>query len=115
MNKFDTDTMNALTDRARNERDVVLYRALSIFGDPNKTQRLAERACTVCFYLRRGGLSGQAFTAWSCLNCEQLQPEWHNTAHPRLCEGCAKKLNCCQKCGADMDLRSRMKQMNKRR
>lgn len=72
--------------------------------DPNPNARRVAGLCRTCMYLR-GGMAGQAFTAWACGICatEGMHP---NTNTPRVCKECATAHQLCVQCGGDVALRS---------
>jgi len=65
--------------------------------DTEQKSRQYQRECCWCFY--RGGLTGAAFTEWSCRSCEKPQVMHPNTAVPALCNVCADYLSACVHCG----------------
>jgi hypothetical protein len=77
--------------------------------DARMESRQRDQECKYCFYFRRGGMAGQAFTEWNCAVCggEQMHP---NTACPKVCKDCSKKLELCTQCGADLEGRVNKKQ-----
>lgn len=87
-----------------NHRDVEQMRSnLEKFdADPDKETRLSECECRTCYYLRRERLAGHAFTMYRCSHCgeEKRHP---NTAVPVICPECARKIQVCTVCGADLD------------
>jgi hypothetical protein len=76
--------------------------AESLLHDPEKERRLAEQRCILCYYTIR--ISGQAFTAYKCGECS-TEFMHHNTSVPKLCLECARKLNLCAECAAEIEFR----------
>lgn len=74
--------------------------------DPQQKIRRENRECQVCYYMRSGTLSGQAFTPFECRECGGVF-QHHTTRVPILCDACADKLNVCRRCQADMNLTRR--------
>jgi hypothetical protein len=74
-------------------------------ADKDKTQRHASRLCTVCFYLRRGGLVTHGFVKYTCRICD-VEVQHPNGAAPKICFACSDKHNMCCKCMAHIDLES---------
>ncbi len=107
--KFTALQVNHANEMANNAKDNVVSRALNVFQDPQREKRLKECLCLACAYIRQGMLAGQTFTRWTCAACEKPQPEWPNTAVPKLCLECADRYGLCVRCIADLDLRARRK------
>ena len=49
----------------------------------------------------KGMLAGQGFREFTCVLCGK-HDVWSNTNVPKFCYSCSKKLNMCQRCGADL-------------
>lgn len=96
------------TEQGRRYCEDALACALRYNADSERDERLKAHECPWCWYFRRGGLAGQAFTEWTCSGCgkEQRHP---NTATPRLCVECAVKYGLCVECTGDLELRPRKK------
>ena len=77
----------------------MIKRADKLKNDPDKKKRLATNICKVCFYIPH--IAGQGFTEYSCQHCD-LYYTHPNTAVPRLCSDCAKRLNLCKSCGGKL-------------
>lgn len=75
--------------------------------DAHRDRRLKVRECKACFYLKRGRIAGQAFTAWRCDFCDAEPPMHHNTAVPRVCELCSVKHDLCTRCSGDIHMDKR--------
>lgn len=58
--------------------------------------------CKKCKEAERGMLSGQGFRDFECQLCGGTDT-WCNTNTPKFCDKCSKKLNMCQRCGADLN------------
>lgn len=67
--------------------------------DDKKEQRLSLRECKSYFYLN--GIAGQAFTEYSCLNCNKkdMHP---NTNVPKYCRNCSVEHQVCVRCAAKL-------------
>ena len=57
--------------------------------------------CKKCKEAERGMFSGQGFRDFTCQLCGKTDT-WCNTNIPKFCDECSKKLNICQRCGADL-------------
>jgi hypothetical protein len=73
--------------------------------DKERKQRIERLECQSCWYLS-SGMSGQAFTQYTCQVCSEDYSH-PNTSTPRVCWACATKLGICCECGADLDLKRR--------
>lgn len=78
-----------------------LQAALDYKADAEKKQRLKNGYCRTCFYLRRGLMAGQAFTAWECGICG-AEKVHHHTGTPVVCAPCSKEHRICVECGGDI-------------
>lgn len=76
--------------------------------DEDREKRLEAQHCRWCFYARGSRLAGQAFTDRDCESCKETQ-HYPSTATNPLCKPCAKKLNLCVECCADISLADRRK------
>jgi hypothetical protein len=74
--------------------------AKKLTEDPRLEHRLARQECGPCFYTQR--IAGQAFTGYTCELC-QNEHKHHNTAVPKICQGCASHNGLCARCCADME------------
>lgn len=54
--------------------------------------------CTNCKIEQAGGMSGQAFTAFKCEKCGEMNMHY-NTNVPKICSKCSEKYNICERCG----------------
>lgn len=54
--------------------------------------------CIRCKIEQAGMVGGQAFTAFKCEKCGEMNMHW-NTNVPKICEKCSKELNICERCG----------------
>lgn len=106
--KLNLGQVNYATTRSSDTKDLYAYKALSIFTDPERKERLQSFNCVVCFYIHSNRTAGQAITPWECQGCDAPQA-WSNTAVPKLCIVCAKKYGLCRSCLADLELRPRQK------
>lgn len=102
------ETMQWATNRAKETAEFHIARSMSWLADRDKKTRLERLVCRTCFYINSGGMAGQAFTRWKCAACEKetMHP---NTATPKLCDPCAKTLELCARCAADIHERLRRK------
>lgn len=75
-------------------RNVANYQA-----DAKKDVRLSVQECKACFYFRRGGIAGQAFTTYNCELCG-VEKQYHNTAVPH---NCGEHEGICVRCTGRMD------------
>jgi hypothetical protein len=67
--------------------------------DKNRESRLKAKECRYCHYLR-GFTAGQTFAIVECARCGAEVA--CDTSSPKLCYGCAAKLNLCRWCGSDL-------------
>jgi DNA-directed RNA polymerase subunit RPC12/RpoP len=103
---YDTpDATNEWTDRAKLHIAGLQEKLDNCNHDKERARRMEHLECPSCWYLM-GGLSGQAFTRYTCQVCGEdfAHP---NTSVPRVCRGCAARLHICVECGADIDLKRR--------
>ena len=70
--------------------------------DPNKEMRLNHQECVYCFYTI--AIAGQAFTRYTCEECGK-EDRHHNTNVPKVCMDCAKKMDLCHQCGAEIEMK----------
>ena len=96
------DDMQRITWSNREALDTALARALAAASDSGAKERRKEHWCRWCFYFRRGGLAGQAFTDAEC-GCCGVTMTFSSTAVDRICEKCASKYSLCRHCGGDID------------
>ena len=75
-------------------------------ADADKTQRLSEQECIVCFYNTKIG--GAAMTDSPCGLCE-VTMHFGSTNVDRLCTNCSINHRLCKHCGADIELKGRNK------
>lgn len=56
--------------------------------------------CEECKKLNAMGgfMCGQAFTDWTCHNCNNIFTH-HNTATPKICKECSETYGLCEECG----------------
>lgn len=80
--------------------------ALIAATDGERAKRLAALRCKWCWYMLHGRIAGQAFTSWTCAECA-TEHQHSSTATPKLCEPCARELELCRECCADLDFRHR--------
>lgn len=103
---FDLYSLQSNTHLSAQHMRNSIAHAKAAEADTEREQRLKERLCATCFYLRRGRLVGQAFTEWRCCSCNCLFMH-HNTGTPRLCDECGDTHQACVECGADLHLTRR--------
>lgn len=84
------------------------------YTDADRKGREAHQRCRWCHYARRGRLALQAFTEWTCIACDVVQPHHPNSEHPKVCMPCAASLGLCVECGGDVEMRDRRKLERKR-
>jgi hypothetical protein len=90
--KINTDFSNKNAERAK--------KRLEAYGkDLQYEQRVKQRLCKSCYYLKGSVLAGQGFTSYICKNCEEAFSH-PNTAVPKYCDKCSDEHNACKKCGA---------------
>ncbi len=106
--KISKESIHGANYRARSVVDGVLSRALKFLADADKKKRQEACLCLYCFYVRGPRISGQAFTEWDCEECGEKAMH-SNTSVPHYCLDCAWKYNVCADCGADLELRPRLK------
>lgn len=103
---YDTpEATNEWTQRAKLRISGIKERLDNYVKDKHKDRRHDLLECGACYYFG-GRIAGQGFTNYTCQVCEEERTH-HNTAVPRICRGCAQKLNICSRCGADIDLKRR--------
>lgn len=105
---LDLERVQSASFRARQSTERSLHKALSFHADAEREERLKAHQCPWCWYFRRGGIAGQAFTEWTCSGCG-AETMHHNTATPRLCVACAEKYGLCVECEGDIEMRPRKK------
>lgn len=69
-------------------------------NDLEKTKRLNERNCKVCYYKSR--LALQAFTNTNCGLCD-IHMVFSNSDTDTLCENCSIENDVCKHCGGEID------------
>lgn len=70
--------------------------------DSDKEARMLRHFCKACHY-SGPRVAGQAFTSVPCMSCAE-EMTFSTTSTDALCLSCAKDLDLCKKCGADIDL-----------
>jgi len=70
-------------------------------NDTKQTIRIKLQQCKHCYYISNK-ISLQAFTTFICKNCND-EIIHHNSNVNKYCMDCAKELNICCHCGAEMD------------
>lgn len=76
--------------------------AHELLNDPKKPARLKEFHCLYCYYAEKGGIAGQAFTAYHCAHCGK-EHHHSNTSTPKYCNECASTHQTCVRCGAGLE------------
>ena len=98
---FDLHSLQSSTHMSAQHMRNAIAHAKAAEADTEREQRLKERLCRACFYLRRGRLVGHAFTEWRCCSCNRLFMH-HNTGTPRMCDECSDKHDACGECCSDL-------------
>lgn len=102
--KIDAATVMRATTLANGWKRDTLKTAEKLKVDAERDKRVAEQLCETCYYLRKGGLAGQAITTQPCGICAAPQT-YSSTATHVLCLSCAVSNELCKRCGADFDLK----------
>ena len=103
---FDLQRLRTCTYASKQAVDRARRNLARLECDADRAERLKERECLCCFYLRGTRLAGQGFTEWSCLSCGAKDMHG-NTSVPHYCVGCADKMRICTRCGGDQELEVR--------
>ena len=69
--------------------------------------------CIRCKIEQAGGMSGQAFTAFKCEKCGEMNMHY-NTNVPKICSKCSEKYNICERCGKPLTNKYTVKVIHKR-
>ena len=111
---FDLQSLQLRTSWAKSTSERLVRGVQEFKTDARMSERLKQRKCRACFYLRGPSVAGQAFTEWTCLGCSKT--DMHScTAVPMLCNECSDKFGACDKCGSDLDLKIRKELIRKRK
>ena len=70
--------------------------------DNYKTERKEKNECMCCTYIDCDRIVMNAFTHSNCKECGH-EMVFANSDIDKYCLDCAKKLNVCRHCGAEMD------------
>ena len=105
---IDRVSIERSNENAKEVIDNITQRAENLKNDPDCEQRLKEHLCKACFYVRKGGMAGTAFTDRPCGICDKVMT-FSSTATDAICPSCAEDNGLCKKCGADMELKNRRK------
>ena len=84
-----------------------MHLAKLLVKDPSKESRLEKQLCIPCNYSQRVG--GASITYTKCGICSQ-EMNFPSTSVDVICKDCAIKNNLCKCCGADINLKNRLKQ-----
>lgn len=103
MMPIDLTTIQHATCAADQTSDRIRKSVARLTLDAERKHRLRDRECPACYYLRRGGVAGQAFTAWTCKSCRMAQCEYPNTNVPSYCDTCSDEYSVCVRCGGDIE------------
>lgn len=98
--KLTPERIQELNRRNAEEAKRVFTNVDNMKTDVYKEKRIKEQKCCNCYYLKNGGLVGQAFTDYECGSCEGTFSH-PNTGVPAVCEKCSKDHQLCRKCGAN--------------
>jgi hypothetical protein len=74
--------------------------------DPDKEKRLEKYECVYCFYVNSSRIGGATISFRPCVSCGK-EVYSSNTCIDLFCKDCAKELELCAHCGADIRLRVR--------
>lgn len=102
----DIDLQNDVNNRSRWARELAKNtraRLARFEVDSQGSERRLAMECRACFYLRSGGLAGQAFTRQACEVCATVVT-YPTTATSRLCGDCAHLYELCRACGGAFDM-----------
>lgn len=106
MKRFDLYSLQAATERSKEDAESARRRLTAFDEDAYKNKRLYYKECKTCYYIDGPIVAGQAFTRYQCSGCET--EKWNsNTACPKLCDDCSDKFHACTRCGGDLENRSR--------
>lgn len=104
---FDLYKIQSATQRAKDYANDTIKRVQrKLIDDVDKAKRRAMFCCKWCWYRRSGSLTGQAFTEYTCLRCDEKKMH-PNTGVPLLCDPCAKETKLCCACCGDMEGKKR--------
>lgn len=98
--KLTPERIKELNRRNQEEAKRVFKNVDNMKSDTYKDKRLQSQTCCNCYYLKSGGLVGQAFTDYECSLCEEIFSH-PNTGVPQVCERCSNDHGLCRKCGAN--------------
>lgn len=108
------ETVNRSTIASKNSRaklqiTEIIKRTEKLQTDPDKKQRIADKLCLCCYYVNNNRIGGASFTHRPCGLCEQ-DMTFSSTATDVICLKCACEQSLCKQCGADLELKNRVKQ-----
>ena len=89
------------TDRNNSLVKLIRKNLSNYDNDTKQTKRIKLQQCKYCYYMSNK-ISLQAFTTFTCKNCND-EIIHHNSNVDKFCMDCAKELNICCYCGAEMD------------
>jgi len=89
------------TDRNKSLVELIRKNLFNYDNDTKQTTRIKLQQCKYCYYISNK-ISLQAFTIFICKNCND-EIIHHNSNVDKYCMDCAKELNICCHCGAEMD------------
>lgn len=101
MNRLTAENIRSNTRMAIRHAEELRERLERYESDVNADQRMTEKLCRTCFYLRPPSIACQAFTSYVCNNCNKADM-YHNGNVPKYCKECASEHNACRRCGADI-------------
>jgi len=76
--------------------------------DSDRKNRLKERLCKYCYYLRGEVIACAAMTTTTCQICGK-EMLFGSTHTDKVCTDCAKNHKLCKQCLADVDFKTRRK------
>lgn len=103
--KIDGVSVEWHTNTSRDQMNSIIDRAEKMKSDPDKTQRLADRKCKLCYY-SGGHMAGAAITTRPCGICGEPQT-YGSTATGVVCHRCAEDNWLCRQCSGDVDFKLR--------
>ena len=97
--------VQSTTAQRRRYREHIIKLAESFVRDKERNARLKSNECPSCYYSDTR-IGGAAMTTCNCGACNK-EMMFGSTCVDVLCPDCAKKLQLCKHCGADVDYRKR--------
>lgn len=99
---FTVDTLNNATFDVTTK----LNNYQMAIDDPDKGERIKDQRCQGCYYAGRLALNSTIGRPAECAKCPDSFRSFHVTPDV-LCLECAKRMQVCRQCGADLELKQR--------